>query len=341
MIQTTTDPKIDNQTVSFASVVCKLAQAHFDPSIELNKVDLPKLSSADTADLSQCPARARMSACAVEAIAVMFTRLSEWVESHPDVLGLGALSESGRANFILTPYTHEFLRSELQKENGVCGRIIYLEGCAHSVLNHFSKIALDPSAQDTDLYQRYAAVMGQTTGAGGYGDPRGHIGSGNSTGISIMFGIAYAALGSLERVAKTPGHRDQVKAEALRQNEAELIEFLSHSLSSALGLSKIQVNALVALEAPYFADKLSLARHFTPDFSGRRARLHMFTASEHEFVQRGINALHEKQVKGAIWTNCPATQAITDQGNIATSFLRDWVCKIVATFAIERAIVPN
>jgi len=318
----------------FSQVVCEIAQAHFDPEIDLQKFKLPRLSADDSAAPISEYARVRLNCHSVEAIAKVCGKLNDWVAQNRIVLGLAVIGQDEHKKFTIDAYSSDELTSLMKEKGGLLGRIVALEGIAHSVFNHFIRCTLSGDSADTDLNRRYALAMDELIGAGGYGSPSGHLGSGNSTGMSILFGIGYAALNALEGIATNQQHEDCEAAKNLLDNKSGLMKFLSRSLSSALALSKIQVNSLVDLESGYFSNKCTLARLFTVKFRRGEPELHMLEDAKKKFIDSAVGALHMSNVRGATWTECPATRANLAGDIVATEFLRDWVRDILGTYAL-------
>ena len=335
MIGVVASKEVHPSSIPFQEVICALAQAHYSPQIELNKVDLPRLSPAQAAAPTNTSAKVRINTYSVEAIAKVFAALSEWVKANSDVHGLGIVKRDEAGQSQLVALTSDQLASELAMQKGKFGRILYLEGRTHSVLSHFVRSAFGSASDNDGVYDKYDREMNAAIGYLGYSNPHGHLSSGVSTGTSIMFGIAYAVVEIIDRIAASTTHPDKLRAEAFRRNESDMIEFLSHALSSALALSKIQVGALSALEAAYFSNKALLAKILTVDFSGSKPRLKMFSAAAEKFIEHGVDALNAGHTVGATWTNCPATRAMVDNNTVATAFLRDWVRDLVGAFVIE------
>lgn len=333
---TDTQAEIAAATIPFGQVLCQIAQAHYDQAVDLRRVELPRLSATDSViPVSESDA-VRVKTYAVEAIAKIGHALEEWVGAHPRVCGLGSRIVDDNENSTLEPLDRRCLIEHLDSCDSLLSRIIYLEDRAHSVLNYLVSSVLSEESVFIGLRSRYQDEMNRATGYGGYSSPNGHIGSGIATGTAIMFGIAFAALNSAESIAKAEKHPDHDKALALLNCEPELLGFLSHSLSSALALTKIKVGPLSRLEKCYFANKQALIRCFTVDFSGNRARLHMHNDAAKRFKQTALDELKAQHSVGGIWTECPAARAVLDDNTPLTKYLRDWTFEIVGTFAIKR-----
>lgn len=322
------------ESVSFGQVLCEIAQEHYQLSVDLNRVELPKVLPNQSIEKSSDSARVNINTMAVQALACIGGKLQTWIEAQPTNFGLGKISRVEGISKI-EPFELGELEEILAKTNGkTFNRIIELEGRVHSIFNHFSKEVFNPTNENKELYQQYAAEMNAAIGYGLFASPSGHISSGNSTGSAIMFAMAYAALNAAEKIANSEGHPDQEKALSLIQDKAALHKYVSHSLSSALSISKVHVTALEYLEASYFANKQFFASCFVLDFSKGNAALRIRCDRAEQFKQHALAGMARIR-EGSIWTECPALRAHVDSNTALTSLLRDWIADLVSSTAFE------